>query len=104
MLGTIQELLYLTHDKWKDKVEVAHRDFFFDYLMKICENEASAERKLEIIIEYGQGGDRLVIMKGVINILKNAFPETHKIIMTEYYADNKKKKLAEELIKRFEDE
>ncbi len=77
MNSIILEILYLTHDKWKDRTEVKGRESLKNYLIDFLELEPKAEEDLKMIVEYGQEDDKLVIQIGVIQILKKAYPITH---------------------------
>lgn len=93
MNSTIAEILYLTHDKWENKTIIAHREDFKQYLEDFLSLEPEAENDLKIIIDLGQQENNLVIMKGVINILRNNYLQTHKTIIKRAYAKRMKKEL-----------
>lgn len=103
MNPTIKELLYLTHDKWKDKVEIKHRTFFKEFLETFLEKKPEILEELTIIVELGQDEDKLVLMKGVMNILKTKYPIEMKSILTNYYSDERKRQLSQKVLGKHPD-
>ena len=90
MEKVIEDILYHTHDKWKD-VEISGREELKMYLEDFIEKEPKAKEELRIISDLATGEDTLLVMKGVMNILQKKFPETHNIICQKHYFDKMRK-------------
>jgi hypothetical protein len=87
MKATIDEIMWLCFDKWPETSKTkVNRQGFRDYLESFLHLQPSAEEQLKMIIELSQEEDRLVIMRGVMNILEHNYPATHnKIVEREKY-------------------
>lgn len=99
MNPTIKEILNLTHDKWT--VEIKDRVFFKDFLERFLELQPQILEDLTIIVDLGQQDDKLVIMRGVLNILESKYSEEYKSIMTRYYSDVRKKEMFDKVLGNF---
>lgn len=79
----IQDLVYLTHDKWGDN-EIKYREQFVDYLTQFITKHPEVVEDLNYIVEYGQTDKGLVIMRGVMQYLYDRYPQTHKEIILSH--------------------
>lgn len=96
MNETINKILYECYDKWGLRNE--NRDFFKSFLERFISENPDSEQMLNYIVEYGKDEDRLIIMKGVVSILKQKFPDTYRSVTCYFYADNRKKKEFQRLL------
>ena len=92
-LNLINQILYLTHDKWDEFSKVKSREEFKTFLINVVEYNSEIEKTLEMILEYSNGEDRILMMVGVFEIIKKNYPEDYKYVMTRI----KVKSLKEEL-------
>lgn len=90
MQDTINKILYLTHDKWKDKSIIKYRDEFEQYLKLFLELNPQIENDLIIMLEYIDKNEALLTYKGLMNLLKTKNPEIHKKICLRIFSKNKK--------------
>lgn len=89
----INKILYLTHDKWNDKTKPKYRKEFEDFLKVMVNRQPKVEEFLETLYEYSNKDDKLLIMKGAHQILKEHFPEDYDFVVKRIYSKNKKKEL-----------
>jgi len=87
MKSTIDEILWLCFDKWPETENTkVNREGFKHYLQRFLDLSPEAEEQLKMIIELSHDEEKLVIMRGVMNILEHEYPGTHhKIIETEKF-------------------
>lgn len=90
----ITKIIYLTHDKWGTKlVKKNYRDEFEQFLIYFLKECPEGEKTLDMILEYANKDDKLLIMKGVFNILQAQHPTEYKFVSTRTKVKQMKKEL-----------
>lgn len=77
----IDKILYLTHDRFTDRIAVKNRDHFEEYLklfLEFCPEVISIYKE---VIYYGEDAKGLVIQKGVMELLKQKYPLVHQRVL-----------------------
>ena len=92
MQDTINRILYLTHDKWSDRVqEVKYRAEFQEYLKLFIELKPEIEQHLLLMLEYTNKKKGLLTQKGLMNLLSKKEPEIHHQVLLRQLSKKQKK-------------
>lgn len=97
----INKVLNLTHDKFHDswvklnngEVHLEDRKNFEQYLSEFIDKQPSIETDLEVMLEYVDKNDVLLLKRGLMNILKGSYPKIHEEIITRQFSKYVKKKI-----------